>query len=132
MEIFDTLTRKVRVVYASKGKAWVKHNGIKVDENGKIIGGRYVEMEKLSIESLIEDGLKLMEVEDEIEGVFYVRDLSTGLQHDPLNGTVIETVEKTGEEAVTETVKAKPESFGAKAKRKRRTKAEIEADKKKK
>jgi len=73
-----------------------------------------------------------MDVEDEITGTYYVRDLSTGSQHDPLNGTVIETVEKTGEEKVTATVKAKPESLGTKAKRKRRTKAEIEADKKKK
>ena len=76
MEIFDSLTRKIRVVYPAKAKAWIQHNGIKVDQEGNIIGGRYIEVEKLSKESLIADGLGIIQVEDETTGKTYERDLT--------------------------------------------------------
>ena len=76
MEIFDSLTRKIRVVYPAKAKAWIQHNGIKVDQEGNIIGGRYIEVEKLSKESLIADGLGIIQVEDETTGKTYERGLT--------------------------------------------------------
>ena len=108
MEIFDSLTRKIRVVYAAKGKAWVTHNGIKTDEKGNIVGGRYIELSKISKDSLIEDGLGIIEVEDEIDGKIYNRDLRK-------------------KEAVKVEEVVKQEE---KPKRKRRTKKEMEEAKK--
>ena len=111
MEIFDSLTRKIRIVYAAKGNAWVKHNGIKTDANGVIISGRYIELDKISLESLVEDGLGLIMVENETTGDVYELDLTTTKEED-----VIEDVIKEEE----------------KPKRKRRTKKEIAEAKKSK
>ena len=108
MEIFDSLTRKIRVVYAAKGKAWITHNGIKTDANGNIVGGRYIELDKISKDSLIEDGLGIIEVEDEVSGRTYDRDL-------------------TKKEAVkVEEVVNKESETTEKPKRKRRTKKEMQ------
>lgn len=108
MEIFDTLARKIRVVLKSKGDAWVKYNGIKTDENGVIIAGRYVELESLSIESLVADGLGVVEVENELTGKTYNLDLTKKDEEPP-------KVEKVEE---------------VKPKRKRRTKKEMQEAKK--
>ena len=108
MEIFDSLTRKIRVVYAAKGKSWIQHNGIKTDGKGNIVSGRYIELDKLSKESLIEDGLGIIQVEDETTGKTYDRDLRK-------------------KEAVKVEEVVKQEE---KPKRKRRTKKEMEEAKK--
>lgn len=110
MEIFDSLTRKIRIVYAAKGNAWVKHNGIKTDTNGVIISGRYIELDKISLESLVEDGLGLIMVENETTGDIYELDLTT-----------------TGEDVIEDVIKEEE-----KPKRKRRTKKEIAEAKKSK
>jgi|TARA_R110000765_G_scaffold79174_1_gene155870 hypothetical protein len=114
MEIFDSLTRKIRIVYAAKGNAWVKHNGIKTDANGVIISGRYIELDKISLESLVEDGLGLIMVENETTGDVYELDLTT-------------TGEDVIEEVIQDVIKEEE-----KPKRKRRTKKEIAEAKKSK
>ncbi len=106
IEIWDNLTQSIRVVWPSKAKAWVTHNKLTLDENGTVIKGRYIELERIDIQSLIDSGLTIVTVTDDTTKTVYERNLLE---------SVIPMVEKIEE---------------VKPKRKRRTKKEIEAAKK--
>ena len=47
IEIWDNLAQQIRVVWPSKAKAWVTHNKLTLDENGIVIKGRYIELERI-------------------------------------------------------------------------------------
>ena len=106
IEIFDYLTQSIRIVWPRKANAWLQYNKLILDENGAYIKGRYIELEAIDKQSLIDSGLTTVTVTDDTTKTVYERNLV---------------------EAVTPTVEEVKE---VKPKRKRRTKKEIEASRK--
>jgi len=76
IEIYDYLTQCIRIVWPSKAKAWLEHNKLLIDENGIYIKGRYIELEAIDIQSLIDSGLTVLPVVDDTTRTTYERNLT--------------------------------------------------------
>ena len=105
VEVYDRSIEKIRIMYASKAAAFIKHNGIKTDDKGNIVSGRYAEVSQLDIEG---SGIKSIEVIDELNrNKVTVREFG---KKEPVKKAKEDAKEKVQEEVQNEKVQDKEES----------------------
>ena len=97
VEIFDNLTKSIRVMRLTKATHLIKHNGIVSDAKGNAVGGRYIKWEKVGKEALLSAGITEIEVADEIKGETYIRSFVE--KKEPVK---VEKVEETPTDTETE------------------------------
>ena len=106
MEVYDDLIKSIRIMYKNKGLSFIKNNGIKTNDKGQIIAGRYADFSLIDVQSLIDAGISEMTVIDEPKRKETVRTFGKKVEEKKpeVKEEVKEVIEEIIEDVAVETV----------------------------